>query len=82
MSYSDLFNKRNIRRFIVGSAMSFLNQWCGINAINFYSGTMFNSISGGNYVVVNILTVTDGCVSILVCLMSGYFSLYIKIHNK
>ena len=71
MTYGDLLDPKNLRRFVVASALSFLNQWCGINAINFYATTIFKEISDGNFTWVNVLTVMDGVVSIIASLTSG-----------
>jgi len=65
-------NKVYLKRFIVANALSFLNQWCGINAINFYAVIIFNDISNGNFTWINILTVMDGVVSIFASIASGY----------
>lgn len=71
MTYGDILNPKNNRRFVVASALSFLNQWCGINAINFYAVTIFKEISDGNFTWVNALSVMDGVVSIFASLASG-----------
>lgn len=75
LKYRDLFNKIYLNRLIVGSVLSFMNQWCGINAINFYSITVFEDIADGNFIWINILTVLDGVSSILASLITGYFDL-------
>lgn len=45
------------KRMIVGSVLSLLNQWSGINAISFYALIIFNDITKNNLFWNNALSV-------------------------
>lgn len=55
----------------MGCVLSLLTQWCGINAVNFYSVTLFTQVANGDFTIINMLTVGDGVISMVVCMIAG-----------
>lgn len=71
-----MFTKKYRRRLGVGCGLQLLNQFCGINAVTFYSSVIFGHITS-NQTLITTLTVGCGVIGFSAGILSGLLTRYI-----
>ena len=56
---------------IVGIGLSLINQWSGINAVNFYAVVVFDKMAKGSFHLINLFSVLDGLLSMIASAIAG-----------
>ena len=64
ISYGELFKKKYFLRFLIGVSLAFGNQYSGVNAIGFYSKSLFTEL-GGSDSFANTLNEALGAVNLI-----------------
>ncbi len=71
-----MFTKKYRRRLGVGCGLQLLNQFCGINAVTFYSSVIFGNITS-NQTLITTLTVGVGVIGFTAGISSAILTRYI-----
>ncbi|CAD8069534.1 unnamed protein product [Paramecium primaurelia] len=67
----DLFSKSYRKSMILCMIFGVLQQFAGINAVNFYAGAIIGAMTNNNITLINLANVTNGLVSIAASIFSS-----------
>ncbi|CAK80147.1 unnamed protein product (macronuclear) [Paramecium tetraurelia] len=70
-SIKDLFSKSYKKSMILCMIFGVLQQFAGINAVNFYAGSIIGAMTNDNTTLINLANVTNGLVSITASIFSS-----------